>query len=169
MIVRHAVLAVALAGGLLGCMSPRPPASVKDDTCAAKSTARTPEQRRVYRLELLVATTDPGKPPVNSTQTLNVEERMTGDLHLGSNIPISSQARQDVGLMIRCTLTPVGDDVLLEHGIEMSSADEGGAIRKVSMRGSSVVSPGKPALLASAEDPTTHRRFEVTVTATKLR
>ena len=40
---------------------------------------------------------------------------------------------------------------------------------KVSMRGSSVVSPGKPALLASAEDPTTHRRFEVTVTATKLR
>ena len=168
MFVRHAVLALTLAAGLLGCASHRPP-------CAAPLPApkpeahRSPEQRRVYRLDLVVATIDPGKPPVTSTQTLNLEESMPGEIHLGSNIALSPQARQDVGLKIRCSFTPVGDDLLLEHGIEMSSADEASAIRKVAMRGNAVVSPGKSALLASAEDPTTHRRIEVTVTATKLR
>ena len=175
MSVRSTVLALALALVLpaAGCVNPKPPASAKDDTCTTSSAKPEPrrsvEQRRVYRLDFVVASMEPGKPPVSSAHTLSLEEFTSGEIRLGSNIPVSPQARQDVGLMIRCRFTPVGDDLLLDNSVEMTSADEAQAIRKLAVHGNTVVSPGKPALVASAEDPTSHRKVEVTVTATKVR
>ena len=56
----------------------------------------------------------------------------------------------------------------------MSSVDEAGAagpvaIHKLSTSGDALVAPGKPALISSIEDPTGHKRYQLTVTATKLR
>jgi len=165
MSVRSAVFAVVLVGAASGCMSPKPPVAA----AAKPDDHRSAEQRRVYRLDFVVASIDPGKAPVTSTHTLNLEEFSNGEIRMGSNIPISPQARQDVGLLIRSSFIPVADDLLLDSTFEMSSAEDGPAIRKLAVRGNAVVTPGKPALVASAEDPTSHKRFEVTVTATKLR
>jgi hypothetical protein len=130
---------------------------------------RPPEQRRVFRLDFVVSTTDASKPVASSTYTLNLEEEHGGELHLGTNVALSAQARQDVGLKIHCSYEMVGEDLLLHNSTEISSFDDPPAIRKISTSGDGVVTPGKLALIDSLEDPVSHRRYEVAVTATKLR
>jgi hypothetical protein len=111
---------------------------------------------------------------VESTYTLNLEEERGGDLHIGTNVPLSPNGpRQDIGLAFHGSVTPVGEDLLLHNTVELSATEEasagGTSVRKVVASGDAVISPGKPALVNSLEDPTTHRRFQVTVSATKLR
>lgn len=188
MTLRQTAVVLALAATLPACLSTRSSGGAKDDGSTPRLSPSAPaasantqhhrkpaDQRRVYRLEFSVASIDPRKPTSTSAHTMNLEESMTGEIRVGSNVPLTGHgggagvARQDVGLLIRGTFTPVGDDLLLENSFEMSSVDEGAAVRKIAMRGDAVVTPGKPALVGSAEDPMTHRRMEVTVVATKLR
>jgi hypothetical protein len=42
-------------------------------------------------------------------------------------------------------------------------------IRQIKMSGSTVVTPGKPIVIGSADDPTSNRQFQLEVTVTKLR
>ena len=148
---------------LLGC-------AAQPSMCAKGGIAqRAPEQRRVYRLDFVVSTTEASKPVASSTYTLNLEEQRSGELHLGSNVALSAQARQDVGLKIHCSFEMVGDDLLLHNATEMSSFEDPPSIRKIATSGDGVVTPGKLALIDSLEDPVSHRRYEVAVTATKLR
>jgi hypothetical protein len=140
-----------------------------------------PSVHHVYRLDYVVAVSEPGKPAQTSTHTMNVEDGMGGDLHAGANIPLVSSSspsamaapRQDVGLLLRCHLTRLGDDLLLHGVAEMSSpasAESGPvSIRKITASGDALVSPGKPAVVASVQEPVSGTRYEVTVTATKLR
>jgi hypothetical protein len=170
---------LVLAGALLGCAAgpsmcmggvasaPRSTLESKGESHAHAS--KPPAERHVFRLDFVVSTTEVSKPVASSTYTLNLEEERSGELHLGNNIALSSQARQDVGLKIHCVYEMVGDDLLLHNSTEMSSFDDPPSIRKISTSGDAVVAPGKLALIDSLEDPTTHRRYEVAVTATKLR
>lgn len=145
-------------------------APAKPATAANKGGRRSVEDRRVYRLDFVVASRQPGKPDSNSAHTMNVEELMTGEVRVGSNVPLmGTHARQDVGLLIRATATPVGEALMLDHGIELSAVDDTSSIRKLTMKGDTFVSPGTPTLVASAEDPIAHGRVDVTVTATRIR
>lgn len=194
--VTSLVLAAAVLGCSATC--PQAPAetaapaprSTNLQPASGEARAKTPpEQRHVYRLEFAVSASDGGKPASSSAYTLNVEEDRGGELHIGSNVPLQTNVspggaapRQDVGLKIRCSFTSAGDDLLLHTSVEMSSVDDPPperdrvrepsaalAIRKISTAGDAVVSPSKPALVNSLEDPITHRRYQVTATATKLR
>jgi hypothetical protein len=148
---------------LTGCLSAHPP------------TPNAPrESRHVYRVDFSVAANDPGKPPTTSSYTLNLEEHDNGEVHMGTNVALSSQTRVDVGLKITATLFQEGDDVVLRDNVEMSGLDDTSsatltAIHKVTTRGDAVLKLGHPALVASLEDPTTHKHYEVTAAATLLR
>lgn len=134
------------------------------------SIAHMPRERHVYRLDFVVTAGDPSKAPAPSKYTVNVEEERHAEIHVGANVPLGNgNVRQDVGLRLHCELSTVGDDLLLHNDTELSAADAPPAIHKVSARGDALVSPGKPALVASLEEPVSHTRYEVTVTATKLR
>jgi hypothetical protein len=140
-----------------------------------------PKSHHVYRLDYVVSVTEPGKAPTTSTHTMNVEEDHTSDVRAGANVPLVSGSsgaqaspRQDVGLLIQCHLTRAGDDLLLQNTTELSAVDERAdpgprAIRKIVAKGDAVASLGKPAVVASVQEPVSHAQYEVTVTATKLR
>lgn len=164
---------VLVLGALVGgCASGKPaePAREPGPGGSAKSASRKPaELRRLYRLDFVIATTEPGKPASTSAHTMNLEESSHGEIRVGTNVPLSTQARMNVGLLVRCGFVPVGDDLLLDTDVELTSADDMPAIRKLTMRGNALVAAGRSSLVASAEDPGSHKRVEVTVTATKLR
>ena len=159
---------LVLCGPLLGyAVARHPPASAK------------PGAHHVYRLDYVVTVSEPGKTTTTSTHTMSVEEGNSGDLHAGANVPLvtsstGSSPRQDVGLVLRCHLSRVGEDLLLHSTAEISGPESGDdpgprAIRKISANGDALVSPGTPAVVASVQEPVSGARYEVTVTATKLR
>jgi len=133
-----------------------------------------PEARHVYRVDIVVAANDPGKPASSSAYTLNVLEHSSGEVRMGTNVPLSpSQARIDVGLKIVARVDVVGGALVMQDSVEMSDVDTGTvaptSIHKITTSGEAVLDPGHPALVASLEDPTSHRHYEVTAAATVLR
>ena len=173
MITRIAALA-AVASICAGCVS-RAPAPV-----AVPPQAKAPEDRHVYRVDFVVAASDPGKAPTTSAYTLNLEEWDNGELHLGANVPLSAATssmpapRQDVGLKITASLHAIGEDVVMRDTVEMSNTDDTtpqtpATIHKITTRGDAVIRAGQSALVASLEDPLTHKRYQVNATATRLR
>jgi hypothetical protein len=128
-----------------------------------------------------VAVSAPGKPTIDSFYSMNVEDGSTGDLHAGANIPLVASPkggmmspRQDVGVRLKGSVTRLGEDLLLQNLAELSGpgeeVEEGArAIRKITAHDDAVVPLGKPTLVARLEEPVSHTRYEVTVTAAKLR
>ncbi len=128
------------------------------------------ESHHMYRFDFVVTTADAGKPATSSSYTLSLEEHQRGEVHVGSNIALTpSNARQDVGLRLRCDYRFAGGDLMLSENTEISSADEGVvAIHKVSAVSEAWVVPGTPTLITSLDEPVSHKRYQVIVTATKL-
>jgi len=167
----------------LGCATVATPAGVATAPPPSVNHATPPRAltgaRHVHRLDFVVSTTDPSKPAVSSSYTVNLEEGEHGEVRVGSNVALSSvgssvgpvsQARVDVGLSLRFGYTMVGDDLLLHDNLEMSSADDLPSIRKIAAAGEAVIAPGSAAVVVtSVEEPLSHKRYQVTVAATKLR
>ena len=160
--------AVVLFGPLLGYEA------------AVHAASSKPRSRHVYRLDYAVTINEPGRAVVTDSYALNVEEDSSAEVHAGANVPLQSgpspmaSPRQDVGIRLHCQLSRAGGDLLLHSNTELSTleprADEGPhAIHKITATGDVVVTPGTSALVTSIEEPVSHARYEVTVTATKLR
>ena len=78
--------------------------------------------------------------------------------------------RTDIGLKIRNQTAQLGDDAMaVQTDVEMSWTEEGNGIHKLAASSDALVLPGQPTLVASLDDPSTHKRYQVSVTATKLR
>ena len=134
-------------------------------------TALADETRHVYRLDFVINESDEGKTPTATTCTLNLEEKRGGEIKLGNNIslPGKGNLRADVGLMLHASVTSAGDDLLVDDDVEITAAKDAQSFRKMSAKGNALVTPGKPALVASVEDPISHKRYQVMLTASKLR
>lgn len=166
MIQRALFIIASLA--LAGCAAAAP---VQKPVSTASSSTPIPPERHVFRLDFIVVANEPGKAAQSSNYTLNLEENDHGEIHLGSNVQISPQARQDVGLKINASLYPMrqGDQVLLRDVVELSQLDEPQTIHKMTMVGDAVLHDGQQALVASLEDPLSHKRYQVSASATRLR
>ena len=127
-----------------------------------------PRSADLYRLDFVIASTDAGGAPARSTYTLNVEDHSSGEVHVGANVALSDHQRMDVGVKIRCHVESAGDRVLLTGNTEVSTTAQPASIQKMVVRGDALAGDGKPALLASLDEPSTHTHYEVTVLATKL-
>lgn len=155
---------------------------------ARPPTRTAPESRGMYRLDFTLTMSDPGSAPTSSEYTLSLEEHSPGEIRQGRNValvapgrapaaaasggspgPSTATMRQDVGFLLRCNFMMVGDALTLHTDAEMSSMDEVAGINKVMLKGDALVNPGKATLVSSSEDPVTHRRYQLSVTATKLR
>lgn len=85
----------------------------------------------------------------------------------------------DVGTHIWCTLKDHGEELELLAGTEISNIDAAPSretdgltdpvLRQIKIGGSTILSPGKPILIGSADDPTSNRQFQLEVTLTKLK
>jgi len=137
---------------------------------AALASEAGGEPRHVYRLDFVIGESDDGKAPSTTTCTLNLEEKHGGEIKLGSNISLpKTNTRADIGLMLHASFTTMGEDLLVDSDVEITAAKDPQTFRKLSAKGNALVTPGKPALVASVEDPISHKRYQVTLTASKLR
>jgi len=130
----------------------------------------------VYRLDFVVASNSPATStggPGAGAFSLTLEEGHGGEIRSGSNVALTpaGSSRVDVGMKLKASYFTLAqsDDLFVNTSAELSSADDPGTIHKLSTEGGALVSPGKPALIASVEDLQGHTRYQLTVTATKLR
>jgi hypothetical protein len=118
------------------------------------------------------------------------------EIKIGTRVPVVSESSSpnstssgpvtatqfqylDVGTRIWCSLRDRGEDLELVAGSDISNIDAGPrekngiadppVLRQIKIAGSTLIVPGKSAIIGSADDPTSSRQFQLEVTATKLR
>jgi len=146
--------------------------------------AATTEQKPVaaYRIELNVREIEDGKRLNSRNYMMVVEDGGFGMIRVGNRVPIVGGEKRlqynDVGMNIDCHPRGRGDSVALDISLESSSvvaqeqppaATTNPVFRQQRGNITSVVTPGKPTLVASMDDVVTNRRYEIEVTATKVK
>ena len=146
--------------------------------------AATAEQKPVvaYRIEFNVREIEDGKRLNSRNYMMLVEDGSYGRIRVGNRVPYQASEKQfqyqDVGMNIDCRPHGREDSVALEWSLESSSVvaqEQTGGVtsnpvfRQQRTNDTSVVTPGKPTLVASMDDVVTNRRYEIEVTATKVK
>ena len=101
-------------------------------------------------------------------------------MRMGMRVPVQGEKGpnyMDVGLRVDAKVRPrQGNDVWLSTRFELSSLVEqpqtvNGALplRSVEYSTATVLAPGKPVVIASGDDLGSQKRFELSVTVTKLK
>jgi len=148
----------------------------------AKESATT-EQKPVaaYRIEFSVREIEDGKRLNSRNYMMMVDEGDRGMIRVGNRVPFQTGEKQyqyhDVGMNIDCRPHDRGGDIELVINVEVSSVVPQGeaaptfnpVFRTQSTGVTPIVTPGKPTLVASMDDVVTNRRYEIEVTATKVK
>lgn len=175
------VLAAA-AIGVLGWQKPArgQEQPKKSEAPVAENVAR---QAAIYRLEFIVREVEEGKRLNSRSYVMSVEDGDEGSVHVGNRVPYSTGKEQfqyfDVGVSIRCRLHERDGYVVLERGdVEISSIvkDESTApgtlnpvVRRANAGFEAAATPGKATLVTTLDDVSSDHRYEVEVTATKVK
>lgn len=151
----------------------------------SEEKSEEPLSKNTYRVELTIKELD-GNKQVNSRRYLmNVIEKEWGQVRSQSRVPVPAIGGgstmfqyENVNMNIDCRPETVGEDVQL--GIRVQSkglANPGGALeatmspvtREEQLNVTATITPGKPTLVGSIDDVTSTHRFEIEVTATKVK
>ncbi len=144
--------------------------------------------RSPYRLDFTIKELDDGK-VINSRsysmvmQSAEERGRSFGEIKAGSRVPIIATNKEgqptttymDVGVDINSQLYVLQDgNLLLGTNAEFSSlaatqTTTNPIVRSIRSGTTSEITAGKPVQLALVDDPTSNHRFQIEVTATKLR
>ena len=144
---------------------------------SATSARTTPERVRIYPVYRFDFTLNSGEGPGSDSDrhySMVLEQGTEGRVETGIDVPVGSGGRTpriDTGVNVRCKFARDGDDLLLHTVLTLSdvgSGDERSSNRKIEMIGDALVAPGKPALVGTIADATTHSRYELSVAATRL-
>jgi hypothetical protein len=178
------ILILALATSLFG---QQPPKDVPDHPKKDSAEGQEPVSENFYKLAFTVYELDDGK-RINQRNYI-----MTGkpnwhpsSLRIGTRVPIYTEDKKmqyvDAGLDIRCDLKEQkGGKLQADCDIGISSfipadqvANSGSAgpsapiMRTTRTSSSSLLTMGKPALVATVDDVNSAKRMQIEVTATKL-
>ena len=167
-VVTLVLLVSGLAGTMLGQGSEKPKMPPTENPSAA------------YRLDYVIAEVEDGKRVNTRSYSLLTDEGGRGNMHLGMRMPLQGEKGpiyMDVGLRIDSQLRPrEGGDVWLSTRFELSSLVDqaqpvNGAmpLRTVEYSNGSVITPGKSVVVASGDDLGSKKKFELSVTVTKLK
>jgi len=139
-----------------------------------------------YHVEFTITELDDGKKVNSRTYSLLVQQGILNKLRIGGKIPIAtsmgpnSSALQfqylDIGVNIDCTVQEREGSVLLSSTTDVSSMAQlreeqthQPVIRQMKSEVRTILSPGKPTVISSMDDPTGKGRFQLEVTVTKAK
>lgn len=137
--------------------------------------------RHYYRLNYVLKESDDGKVVNQRTFLLTgcTGERFSSRMRAGSRFPVQEEGKTnyvDVGVNIDNRLEDGPDGLNMDLTAEISSpateaTTTAGApvIRQVRTNVQATVAPAKPTVLFTIDDPASHHRFELEVTATLQR
>lgn len=148
----------------------------------------------IYRVEYVVREMEKGKPVNTRSYVLMAHSDLKGKaeraaFRVGSRIPISTGTKTegasastqfqyyDVGMNIDCRLWDTAKGLIVDTNLEltsvasseMSSMPSMPVVRRLHLEDDTLVVPGKPGMVGSIDDVTADRRYEVEVTATKVK
>ena len=150
----------------------------------SEKPARAAEKRSAgtYRLDIVVNELEDSKKVNSRAYSVLLEGENWSKLRIGSRIPIQQQSGivyMDVGLSLDCRLRESASGLSLEVILEMNSfaipeqgAEERPAtppLRNFRTQTTSALALGKPTVVTSADDMASKRRFQVEVTASKVK
>jgi hypothetical protein len=154
-------------------------ASAQEDK--AKESAAEQKPIVAYRVEFNVREFEDGKQLNSRKYMMVVAEGDQGMIRVGNKVPYQTGEKQyqyhDVGMNIDCRPRDRESGIELNVGVEVSSVVPQGeaaptfnpVFRSQSTRVFPIVTPGKPTVVASMDDVVTNRRYEIEVTATKVK
>jgi len=176
-------ISMRLAIAVMAFCLPLIPNSASAQQEKGKESVTTEQKPLVaYRIEFNVREIEDGK-RLNSRNYMMVDQDGSyASFRVGNRVPIVGGEKgvqyNDVGMNIDCRPRERGDAVLLEIHVESSSvvAQEQpptGSTNPVFRQQRSNITPivtlGKPTLVASMDDVVSNRRYEIEVTATKVK
>jgi hypothetical protein len=176
-------ISIRLAIALIAFSLPLIPNSASAQQEKSKEATTTEQKSGVaYRIELNIREIEDGKRLNSRNYMMMVEDGSYARIRVGNRIPIVGGEKglqyNDVGMNIDCRPREQGDGVSLEIHVESSSvvAQEqppAATTNPVLRQQRSIITPivtlGKPTLVASMDDVITNRRYEIEVTATKVK
>jgi hypothetical protein len=149
----------------------------------------------VYRVEYRIRDGSDAAAKNGRRYTMLIGNRDKGTFKLGERVPVASGSFQpgagasplvntqftyiDVGVNIDAILAEENGKVTLNSNLDISTLVEHKApqpspilpnptVAQIKIAEISVLTPGKPTLVASIDDPVTQRKFDVEVTVTKV-
>jgi hypothetical protein len=177
-------ISIRLAVAVMAFCLPLIPNSASAQQEKGKEAATTEQKPLVvYRIEFNVREVENGKRLNSRNYIMLVEDGQWGRIRVGNRVPYQSAEKQyqyqDVGMNIDCHPRGREDSVALDIGVESMSVvppEQATAattlqpmFRQQRSNITSVVTLGKPTLIASMDDVVTNRRYEIEVTATKVK
>lgn len=139
-----------------------------------------------YRVEFTATELDSGKKVNSRSYSLLEEQGIKNKLRIGARVPIISAAGNssvppqfqylEVGVNIDCTVQERDGFVFIASTINISSVAEQHdeqtrlpVIRQMNSEVTTLLTPGKPTLISSMDDPAGKGSFQLEVTATKVK
>lgn len=127
-----------------------------------------------YKLDLTVREMDGAKALNSRTYTITQRSNEWGQLRVGSRVP-SGPGYIEVGLNLDSRVQDREDVTAFDWRLEMSSlaSEPSGnnppVVRQVRNNGQTLLTFGKPVLMATVDDTSSNHKFVFEVTATKLK
>jgi len=142
----------------------------------------------VYRVQFNIRDGSEAAAKSGRRYAMLIESNGQGTFRVGNRVPVAGGGIPgatlgqlqifDVGVNIDCRLRESNGKVDINANIEVSTIveyEKGAAaippnptVATIRLNVSAILSPGKPALVASIDDPVTKRRFDVEVTVAKV-
>lgn len=177
--VAYALVTISLGMSTMAALAQEEKKEAKPKESA---TTTQPKPASTYRVEFVVKEIEDGKKVNTRSYMMVVQEEDFGRLRVGNRVPYVAGEKQyqytDVGMNIDCHVFERENGVMLNVSVESSSvvASEqtaGASINPVFRQQRTnlitAVTPGKPTVIAAMDDVVTNRRYEIEVTATKVK
>jgi hypothetical protein len=175
--IRLAIAVIAL------CLPLIPNSAAAQEEKSKESVTTEQKPLAVYRIEFNVREIEDGKRLNSRNYMMVVDEGNRGMIRVGNRVPFQTSEKQyqyhDVGMNIDCRPRDRESGIELIINVEVSSVVPPGELvaaptynpvfRTQSTGVTPIVTPGKPTLIASMDDVVTNRRYEIEVTATKVK
>ena len=175
-------LSIRLAIAVMAFCLPLIPTSTSAQQEKGKETATTEQNPlAAYRIEFNVREIENGKRLNSRNYMIVAQDGDWGRIRVGDKVPYqvsdNSYQHSDVRMNIDCRPHERGDSLVLDTSVDFSSMappPEAAprtppVFRNQRTEASPVVTPGKPTLIASLDDVSSNRRYEIEVTATKVK
>lgn len=144
-------------------------------------TDRPIEERPLsfYKLEFVLREVQDGKTINSRNYMLTVENNDRAETKTGARVPVRSGMNgfqyMDLGVNINCRVVGRNDYASIKMSVEISSVaaaeanDSQPVVRSMRTEMAAVVPLGKPTLIGFMDDVNSTKRYEIAVTATKLK
>ena len=152
-----------------------------------KKDAPEAHSHKFYKVSFLIYELEDGKKINERTYNFPVSTDngigRRSSMRVGTRVPVVTKETQvqylDVGLDLSCDVNELADKLLVNSSVEITSfalpeqaADprSGGnpVFRNIRQNFTTVVTPGKPALVTTMDDVNSKKRMQVEVTATRI-